>query len=154
MPDTATVFGFVVLTLLIAVAVPAAVSITTDDATVTYDLDIGETETVTEQLVVIVQDSSKTDAEITLRDDKTLDSQTETLNESETQQYTVSNETVNVTLQQAGGAQANATVAVDYPRTYGWSDGAKTVVDNLPLMLVAAGGLVVIGGIGAFTRRF
>lgn len=154
MPDTSTVFGFVALSLLIAVAIPAAVSVTGDDIQSVYDLDEGDQATVTQQLELVVEETTATDATITLRDDKTLDSETQTITEGDTAKYTIRNESVNVTLKEVEGANANASIGVKYSRTYGWDSGAKTVVDNLPLVLVAAGGLVVIGGIGAFTRRF
>lgn len=149
MAQQTAVFALGVLALLIALAVPAAIHVTDNPATSTYDLDVGEQADVTQQLDVIVEDATQTDATITLRDAETLNAETQTLTENETGAYQLNGETVNVTLTGIQGPNANATFAVEYPRTYGWDGGAKTFVDNLPFMLVVALGLILVGAVGA-----
>lgn len=149
-PRQSAVFALGVLALLIALAVPAAITVTDSPATNTYDLDVGEQAVVSQSLDVILEDTTNApDATITLRDSETVQEDTQTLTEGETATYNVGNETMNVTLIGVEGTNANATFLVEYPRTYGWADGAKTFVDNLPFMLVVAFGLVLVGAVGA-----
>lgn len=154
MPRPATAAALGLLVLLLVVAVPASITVTEEPAQATYDLDTGDQTTVTQTLQIVVEDTTnQPDATITLRDTETLDSQTETMMPDNTTQYTIRNETIDVTLIAVEGSNANATVGVEYPRTYGWHAGAKTMVDNLPLAFVLVAFVVVVGGIGAALGR-
>lgn len=153
MPSSTTAAALGLVVLLLVVAIPAAITVTDSPATATFDLDEGERASVVQTLSVLVEDTSQTDATVTLRDSETIESQTETLSPGETETYQLNGDTMNVTLREVQGANANATVSVEYPRTYGWAPGAKTVVENLPLGLVTVAFVVVLGGIGAALKR-
>lgn len=152
MPKTTAPVALGILALLIAVAVPASIAVINDPAQGTFDLDEGDTVTVTQTLDVIIEETTQTDATVTLRDSETLSSETQTLSEGQTAEYTVDNESMNVTLRAAQGANANATVLVEYPRTYGWDSGAKTFIENMPFILVVVLGFVLIGAVGAMRQ--
>lgn len=153
MPSSTTAAALGLVVLLLVLAIPAAITVTDSPATATFDLDEGERASVVQTLSVVVEDTSQNSSTITLRDSKTIESQTETLSPGETESYQLNGDQMNVTLRELQGPSANATVAVEYPRTYGWAPGAKTMVDNLPLALVVVAFVVVIGGIGAATKR-
>lgn len=153
MPSSTTAAALGLVVLLLVLAIPAAITVTDSPATATFDLDDGEQASVVQTLSVMVENTTKTDATITLRDSETIEGETQTLSEGETVSYSVRNETMNVTLREIQGPSANASVAVEFPRTYGWAPGSKTIVDNLPLALALVAFVVVIGGVGAAIKR-
>ena len=144
-PTITNAVAISLLALFIAVSIPAAIDTGTTDSHATYELNRSETVTVTQSLRATLDGATNTSATVTLRDTETSQSKTKTIPVDATENYSLNNDTVSVTVENASNSMKQATITVAYPRTYGWEDGTERVVDNLPLVFAALGAMVVIG---------
>lgn len=133
--------------LLIAFAVPPAISASQSTTNDTFVLAENETTTVTDGLNVTLDASTDGNATVVFEDTETGISETVTLNESETVNVTLNGENVTVTLDDA--SETEAQVSVEYSPRYGWDAGAKTVAAHLDVILLIVAFALLFGGMGA-----
>lgn len=132
--------------MLIAFAIPPAITASTSTATDTFELDEGETTTVTNELDVTLNESTGSTATVVFQDTETGVTESVTLNESETSTITLKGENVTVTLDES--TQNSAQITVDYSPRYGWDDGAKTVAGHLDVILALLAFVLLLGAMG------
>lgn len=134
-------------TLLIAFAVPPAISASQSTTTDTFVLGEDETAAVTDGLNVTLDDSTDGNATVTFEDTETGISETVTVNESETVNVTLNGEDVTVTVTES--SELEAQLEVEYSQRYGWDAGAKTVASHLDVILLIVAFALLVGGMGA-----
>lgn len=151
-PTITNAVAISLLVLFVVVSIPAAIDTGSANSRQTYELTRNETVTVTQSLQATLQEASDTSANVTLRDVETAQSSTKTIPVDGTESYTLNNETVTVTVDNASNSTNTAGITVEYPRTYGWDEGTARIVDNFSLILVAMGAIVVLGMIMAVIK--
>lgn len=125
-----------VFVLLAGMILPTAISSTGENATTGLQLDEGETTTVTDGLEATAVSTADNQSEIQLRDVETQQVINKTITEGDTATYEFSNrDTVTVTVEDSQ-SQTVYLSPIEYPRSYGWGDGAKMFADNIGLLLV------------------
>lgn len=134
--------------LLIGLILPTAINASHTDASRGFQLSENETHRVTDGLSMTIESVQSSNATITLTDNQTRQSDTQTVQIDATNQFeTTTNETMNVTLNEIDGNVTKTTV--EYSRTYGWNDGAKLFADNLGLLIAIIAFLLAVGGLSA-----
>lgn len=143
--STPFVFGLLLLVILAAFYIPFVI----DDTTGTRMLAINQTEGTEIQVYHELNASisninaGQDEIDVTLKDTETRNETAGTLSEGVAQDFILEGETitVNATIINGGTAEMEYT----YPVDYNWPDGAKTLVDNLGLIIM---GLLVFLFIG------
>ena len=138
--------GFVLLVLMAAVSVPVLID-ATEQSQEPLELSTGETQTVNHNLNVRLDstDTNNSTATVTLTDSTTLETDSNSLSVNQT--VTTSFDGGNVSTTLTAVSSDSAMLTVGYPATYGWGDGARTIADNFPVILVVVI-FVMIMGIG------
>lgn len=152
---TTTIVGLGVFVLLIGLVITPTISASNEDASRGFELAAGDNATVTEGLKVEIDDvqtgNTSRNATITLRDTGTQLTQTNTIEEGSSANYTVAGENMTVTLNQIYENQETRTT-IEYPRTYGWGDGPKQYASRFDVLLGIIGFLMAVGAVGAVTK--
>ena len=127
--------GFVLIVLLGALTVPAAID--TSDGTVqtSVTLEEGESQLITENLDIIVEETNNADATITLVYPPGSESNTQIIDEGSTVTYSFEEGDVMVT--NVDSTNQRVTLLVEYDSTFGYSDAGVIVSENIGIILVA-----------------
>lgn len=133
--------------LLAAFAIPPAIDATNNRDSSVHLIDVDETVEVTPGLEVTVEDSTNSQSTLLFTDVDSGLTHNTTIQEGATQNFTLDNEFVEVTLQDA--TNADAQIRLEYAHTYGWAPGAKTLAEQMDVVLVLFAFVVVLGSIGA-----
>lgn len=136
------VTGLFVAALMAAFLMPVAIGAVTNPDTVSATQSTGETITLQGDLTATLDSvNSDTNATYTLSNDAGSD--TVTVAEGSTETATVGDTDVSVTLESAGSSSADTTY--EYPKTYGWGDGASSLWLVIPIMMVLGVFLLFVG---------
>lgn len=136
-----------------AVFTPLLINTTQSDATAVHELSEGETENVTEHLSINAVDisSGQSGANVTIENLDTLNTSAKHLNTSESHDYKLSGDTVNVTLDSITDNN-EATFTVIYPPMFGWDDEPRTFFENIEIVIVLLAGAVIIGSLAVILK--
>ena len=137
--------GFVLLVLLIAVGFTAAISATGDTTTVTATIQEGDTETF-ESLQVDLLDSTSSDVTILVTNLNTGDTVEATVVEGDTHTFSFSGGDILITAEDT--RETRSTLTIEYPNTFGFSEGSQIVTNNLPLILGAFALISIVAFVG------
>lgn len=129
-------FAVGVIVLALAFGVPQLIDATQTDAQASFNLTVGESSNATETLAVEAKAVNATadNATIELTDLRSLDTNSTTLNGSETDSVSLSGDTISVELRSTAGNASLLTVT--YPPMFAWDDSARTVMENLDVVFV------------------
>jgi hypothetical protein len=141
-----TALGFALLVLLGAIAIPAAIDSRDKTEVESQQLSIGETGFYDEQLEISVIDSTQTEVTIRVSDIETGESEDITIPEGTTTTVQFSPGDVNITNHVSNNQ--GATLTVEYPSNYGFSPPARTIGDNLPIILISMFFIAVMAFVG------
>lgn len=132
-------FGIGVLILIVGLLVPAMITSTTQDTTEAVILEENETAELTDTLQIgldqVQTSASYTDnATVSLTNLRDYDSTQAVINDTASDTLTLSGDsiTVAVDLRTSSSALLSATFA----GTFGWNDGARTVMQNMDVIIV------------------
>lgn len=145
MPNIVQAVSLGIIILFVVVAIPTVIDATETEGVQTIELEENETERLSDRLEITAENinASANETTLKLRDTQSLDEQTQTVASGSTTTFNLSDGDVTVTVQEV---EQNTTQSdVSYPRTYGWGDGAKTITDNLGLVLAVAAFIIVLG---------
>lgn len=149
MPNALQAMSLGVIILFLVVSVPVVVDSTTGDNSQTLQLEEEDTVSLSNRLELTnerIRPPTPENATFTVRDTETLESQTQLIQNGSQATYELSGGNVTVAVTSITDSQTETvTATVTYGTTYGWSDGAQTLANNLPLILVVVGFIVVLG---------
>lgn len=142
--------GFFVLAL--GLFIPSVIDAEQETTRAAFELNTSETETVDGLVDFTLDDVNETagTVNVTVRDNATQEEATITgLNTSVDQTVTPADDPVTVNLveiepSQTGSDSSEATLLPSFAWTYGWNDGAVTFADNIDLMLVLLGLIMML----------
>lgn len=139
------VFALGVLVLVAAFLVPVMRDSTDSDAKAGVSLYVGEEEPLTDVLTVGLRETNasgnQTNATVELRNERTLERNITTINDSAT--MNVSNESIAVHVDRIENDSAR--VVAEYPPTFGWGTGPAKFLENTGIIVVLAGVLMLFG---------
>jgi hypothetical protein len=156
MPDVKDAVAVGILVLCVAVFVPTLVDGTQNDKTAIAEIEENSTFDYTDKLSVeaVSVSQSSSSATIEVRNSETFESSQKVLNASESKVYQVGGENVTATLEQlrfsTGGEYA--TVSVSYPPTFGFGDASKDFFENMEIVIVLVGFIIVLGVLGVVSK--
>lgn len=139
------VVGLFVAGIMIAFLLPVGIGAMTDAETATYNQSTSETVELQPGLNATLDSTDTTGA---------TDNATYTINASgDTSTVTVDNSTnttvtvdgVDVTIEPQDIRSGSADTQYEYPATYGWGNGATSLWNILPVIIVLAGFLFLVG---------
>ena len=110
----------------------------------TYILEEGDTEEIGQYIEFTVVAISGSDSEITIVDSDNGETNSATINESESHTFTFENGDIVVELVEIHTTD-RAVYHVEYPQTYGWDDSEKSINDYLPIMVIISIVMVILG---------
>jgi len=145
MDSAIKILGFVLLVLLIGVGFTAAISATGDTTTVTATIQEGDSETF-DSVQVDLLDSTSSNVTILVTNLNTGDTVEETVVEGDTQTFSFSGGDILITAEDT--RQTRATLTIEYPNRFGFSAGANTIADNLPIILGAFSLISIVAFVG------
>jgi len=156
MDDTVlkAVFAIGVLGLAVALLVPTLVDATQDDARQHIEMYENDTRDITDRLSFYLQDVNGTsgNATVELRDDTNFNNQTRELSSQSTNTIQLSGSNVTVDTQQVYDNDTSVRFVVDYPPTFGWSDGPAAFMSNIGLIIVLITGIMFTAIVGMIIR--
>ena len=136
------VVAIAVSALIVAFLLPVALGMFGGMTETTVTQNVNDEETLTSDLTITLDSvTDGTDATYTVATDDDSDTVTADLDTTET--ATVDGYDVHITPTDIGTDSATATV--EYPTTYGWGSGASALYGIIPVMIVLAAFLVMIG---------
>lgn len=136
------IVALAVAALITALVLPIGIDAIENDKTSDLDLDTNDEVEVKGGLNATLEDTTAdTSADINLSTDS--DSESKTVNEGETEDYTVDGETLSVGVEDAGSDSAEFNVT--YPLDFGWDSGASGLWGILAIIVVLAVFLMFIG---------
>lgn len=145
-------FAVGIFALAVAFLFPSFITLPTDTAERTVELDTGEGTDLTDHLNATVTDignvSGTKNATVEYTNLDTLNTSSTTVNESQNSSIRLSEDDINttidnVTLQQGGPNTTRFTVT--YPPLFGWSGGPRLFLENLELLFAIIAGLMMLG---------
>jgi len=145
MDSAIKILGFVLLVLLIGVGFTAAISATGDTTTVTATIQEGDSETFDSAKVDLL-DSTSSNVTIIVTNLNTGDTIEETVAEGDTQTFSFSGGDVLITAEDT--RQTRSTLTIEYPNTFGFSEGSQIVTNNLPIILGAFALISIVAFVG------
>lgn len=139
-------FAIGVLVLGMALFVPALIDASQGDASDTFELTNQSSEDLTDTLQVEVTrvNQSEDNTNVTVRDLRSLDTNSTQLDAGNATDLTLSGDTINVTADSIINASASQLTVV-YPPMFAWDDGPRTFVDNLDIVLALLAMVVILG---------
>lgn len=152
MAATTKAVGLGLLVLLVVFSVPMMIDASEGDRTYRVEFQEGAETEITDRINVTsenIRPPAPENATITVTDTSTFESDTQVINNgsSAVYQFDAGNVTVAITAVETSPEAFRADVKVD--RTYGWSDGGKSVAGELGLIMVILGAVIIAGAIGA-----
>lgn len=144
--------GLAVIMLFVAIALPALIAGAeggTVERQVTITGGVGDTSDIQEALIVTLRDKTSGTVDIGLTSAQTGDTANVTLTEEETASVTLDNQTVTVTaLDVQTGTDGDVTVRAIYPNDFAWSDDARRLTAQLPIVFAAVAFIILLGFVG------
>lgn len=141
------ILALVVAGVLIGYILPIGIGAVNEPIQSTQTQDIGETYNVSSNLdseVTSVTDG--TSATVALTDTEAGETQSQTVNVSENGTYNLPGGDVTVTVNNAtSGTPSTAELTYQVPSDFGWSSGAQSVYGLIPLFLILAPLVVIVG---------
>lgn len=139
-------FGIGILILIVGIAMPVMISSTTQDASTATILDENETAELTDTLQIGLEDvqtssnytNNATVSLTNLRDYSTTEA---TINDSANETLSLSGEDIVVDVDLR--SSSSALLSTTYPATFGWNDGATTIVENLDVIMVVTAIIII-----------
>lgn len=127
--------GFVLLVLLGVLAIPAVIESSNSTTVKTETIPEGESVTVTEYLEVSNSVSNSGDVTLLVTSSSSGDSITRTVGEGNTSTFNLPGGDIIITAEDT--TNQGATLVIEYPNDFGYSEGAITIKNNLPVILIA-----------------
>lgn len=156
MPDVKDAVAVGILVLSVALFVPTLVDVTQDTKQDIAQIQNQSTEEFTGRLSVRVTDVSFSGSKATVEvsNSDTLESNETTLNVSQSEQLTVGGENVTVKLENVDliTGYEYATVTVTYRPTFGFGSGSKIFFQNMEIVIVLIGFIIVLGVLGVVSK--
>lgn len=148
------VVGIAVVVLLIAFLLPSAMGAFYDGSERTYNQSVGETVTLTGNLNATLDSVDDVAGEINVTVADGTESQSLTnIAEGANATATINGDDIVVTNENVTSA-SSAEVNYAYPSTYGWGDGPTSLFNILPLLILLAAFLFIVGiAISAYKNR-
>ena len=141
--------GFVLLVLLIAVGFTAAISASDDTTTVTVTISEGDTETLDSIQIDMLVTSEDSFVQFMITDTGTGENVQDRVEQGETATYSFDNGDITLTVDDV--RDDRGTVTIEYPNRFGFSSGANTIADNLPIILGAFALISIVAFVGVRT---
>lgn len=149
MPDPLKAISIGAVILFVVVAMPVVVDSTTGENSQTLQLDEDDTVRLSDRLELTnerIRPPDPENATFTVTDTESLESGTQLIQNGSDATFALGGGNVTVAVTSITDSQPETTtVTVMYPTTYGWPDGARTIANNLGLILVAGAFIVVLG---------
>lgn len=156
MVSTTKAVGLAVVVLFIAFAFPTFISgAEQSNATVSKTISGGVNESAKFEDAILVSITGKTSNTVDLAVTSlvTGNNTTVTLQETETMNIQLDNQTVTVSaLDIQAGTNGDVTVRLGYPNNFAWEDGAIRISQNLPVVLAALALIIMAGVMAAMVR--
>lgn len=154
MPDTLkAAFAFGILIFGAALFTPLLVDTTQNDASSVHELEEDETQNVTDHLSInaINIDNGQSEADVTLENLDTLNTTGKHLNVSEEHEFSLSGDTINVTLNSITSNNA-ATFTVVYPPMFGWDGPPRLFFENMEIVIVLLAAAIIVGSVSVVLK--
>lgn len=129
--------------IVAAVVLPVGISALVEDGETTATQDVGETVEVVGNVEGTLDSIDTGTATVTLNNTATGSSDTVSVDEGQNATATIDGESFTVTGETVN--TDNATIAYEYPKTFGFSDGAESMWNVLDVMIVLGVFLTFIG---------
>lgn len=151
MPKTTEILALAFVVLFAALFMPVAIEATTTDKTSGYQIEEGNQLTPTNGLTVTADEintsTSPDEATFTVRDVQSQERITETIPVNNQSSFNMSGGNVTVSVDAITDGPV-ATIMVQHPRTYGWSEPAKAFGEHLHIILGVVTIVMIAGVIG------
>lgn len=148
MPSIVQALSIGAIILFLVVAVPVVVDSSTGVSSQTLQLEEDETVRLSDRLELEntrIRPPVPENATFTVRDTETLESESNIIANGSSATYELSGGNVSVeVLSITDSNPETATVTVEYPTTYGWTEGTQLLADHLGLLVVVAGFIVIV----------
>ena len=140
-----------IIALIVAVTVAPLITVLDQDLSETSDFQENEVKNVTDRLDANVTqiDTGADTATVTMMNTLELNSSTKNLNVSESKDFVLNNETVNVTLVRVSGTGSNveARLTIVHSPFFGFQYGTQTLWDNTEILLAVLGFVMVFAAV-------
>lgn len=136
--------------LMGAYAVPSMADATTFPEEFSTQLDEGQTEQITDGLEITLDDSTNSQANVTVRDTETDETDNLSIQEGANATYNLTGGTGNVTVVETDDQAAQ--LDVTYDPMFGWSPAAQAVIGEIELILTLILFLVVLGSMAVIIQ--
>lgn len=149
------VFALGVIGLAIGFLVPTLMGATQDDARATHQLYVNDSVELTDRLTVTLTDINETEHNATFKflDETNYQNSTVELTNYTSRDTTLSGN--NLTVSVAGVTSVNDTVrtTIDYPPMFQWSDGARSFMSNIGLIIILIAGIMLLAVFALIMRE-
>lgn len=156
MPNPKNAIAVGVLVLSVALFIPTLVDGTQNENQDISEIENGTTYDVNEKLSVSVTsvNVSNNTSKVEVTNTDTLESSEKLLNVSKSKVYTIGGENVTAKLEGLRESPRGefATVTVTYPPTFGFGQASKTFFENVELMIVLVGFIIVLSVLGVVSK--
>jgi hypothetical protein len=139
------VFVLGAFALVAAGMLPGLQSATTDGVNETRTLEVGEPDTVQDKFILNATEVSVngSNATVTVTDLESQERNTTTLNVSQSETLEVGGESVDVSVEEVRSSSTTV-VRASYSSLYGMDDGPRLVFENLGLLILMVGFIMII----------
>lgn len=144
------VVGLIIIATFVAFTFPSIVNSAPETTEETVTLEAGESDIITEYLRIQADDPSNTDVVVIATNTRTGDLANETIDLGTTAQFILDGDTVNITNQASDNSQA--TLTVEYSRSFGWSDQSDWFINNIGLLMVIIAFVAIMAGLLVVVR--
>lgn len=150
MPNIKAAMTIGVFVLVVALVLPSIIGAADSDQTAAVEITQDETIELTDRLSIRADDvnPSGDNATLTVFNSQGLNQSQQLLNDSQTKTFVVDGYATNVTLDNtflSEGSKRTSRLAIAYSPYFGWDSGARLFFQNLELLLVLVGGIMVLG---------
>lgn len=139
------VIGLIIIVTFVAFTFPVVIDSAPGSAETTVTIDKGNDDIVTEYLSIGVEDSSNTEANITATNTRVGDTSYVVITEGTTTEIPLGTDTINVTNQRS--TPTEATLTVEYSRSFGWDSSSDWFLENLGLLMVVLAFVSIMSGL-------
>lgn len=157
MPDIKSAMTIGVFVLVVALLLPAVISAADSDQSKKVELTEGETIEVKNGLAITGDDinPSGDNATVTVFNQDTLNGSTQQLNDTETKYFVVDGYNTSVSANNtflSDNSRKTSRLTIGYNPYFNWNGGATIFFQNLELLLVIVGGIMVLGLAGIASK--
>jgi len=140
------VFALGIIGLAVAFLIPTLVGAASGDSTSYMELHQNDTQSLTDRLSLSLDDVNGTDKNVTvtLRDETDFDNTTAEISTGSQREVQLSGENVTIAVRTVYDANKSVKMAVDYPPMFGWVSGAAVFINNIGVILVLLGGIMLL----------